>query len=73
MIEVHKRVGGPKPAVQFLPRDDFTGMLEEHGQNLEWLFLKPDFDAIAAKLTGAQVGFKGSEADNVMDRIFGHL
>jgi hypothetical protein len=73
MIEIYKRVGGPKPAAQFLPRNDFTGTLEEHGQNPERLLLKPDFDAIAAKLTGAKVGFKGSEADDIMDRILGHL
>src|SRR5882724_3483559 len=69
MIEVYKGIGRPKPAVHFLPGNNFTGTLKEHGQNLERLLLKPDSDAIAAKLTGAKVCFKGSKADDMRDRI----
>ena len=72
MIEVYKGVGWPKTAVQFLSRNDFTRTLKEHGQDLERLILKPYFDAIAAKLPSTQVGFKGSEADDIRDRILGH-
>jgi len=62
MIEVYKGISRPKNGCAIPPRNDFTGALESHGQNLERLLLKPYFDAIAAKLTGAKVGFKGSEA-----------
>ena len=73
VIKVHKGVGRPKTAVQLLSRNDFTRTLKEHGQDLERLLLKPYFDAIAAKLPSTQVGFKGSKADDIRDRILGHL
>jgi hypothetical protein len=73
VVEVHKGVGRPKTAVQFLSRNDFTRTLQEHGQDLERLLLKPYFDAIAAKLSSTQVGFKGSKADEIRNRILGHL
>jgi hypothetical protein len=40
VVEIYKRVGGPKPGLQFLASDDLAGALEEEGQNLKWLVLE---------------------------------
>jgi hypothetical protein len=47
-------------------------MFEEHGKNLEGLFLEADLDAVAAQLSRAKVYLKDSKADNVCG-IFWHL
>ena len=64
MIEIDERIRRPESLLELLTRDDFAGSFQQRKKNLEGLFLKPDARSVAAQLAGAQVHFKGSEADH---------
>ena len=49
--------------MQLLPRHDLTGILNQHGQDLNGLIGNSDFDSVAAQLTGAQIQLKRTKAD----------
>ncbi|HWI69760.1 MAG TPA: hypothetical protein VNS88_15530, partial [Nitrospiraceae bacterium] len=58
MVEIDIGVGRPKVVAQFLPRDDLARAFKQLGEYLKRLLLQLDLDAIAAKLSGAQVELK---------------
>jgi hypothetical protein len=49
-IEVDKGVRRPKFLAKFFPRDDIARVLHQESQNLEWLFLEFNANAVFAKL-----------------------
>jgi hypothetical protein len=49
VIEVDKGVARPQAVAQFVAGNYLTWLFEEHGQNLEGLFGKPDAKAILTK------------------------
>jgi len=42
VIEIHESVCGPELFLNFLASDDLAGVLKQHRQDLEGLFLKPN-------------------------------
>ncbi len=57
MVEIDIGVGRPKVVAQS-PRDDLARAFKQFGEYLKRLLLQLDLDAIAAKLSGAQVELK---------------
>jgi hypothetical protein len=72
VVEIHKCVSRPEPAVQLFPGNDFTGTFEEHGQDLEGLLLESHLNTIPAELTGTEIHFEDAEADNAVSPIAKH-
>jgi hypothetical protein len=64
VIEVHKRVGGPKLLANLLTRYQLARTFEEHDQQLEGLGLQPDSFAILCQLPGMQVCFVSAESES---------
>lgn len=64
LVEVNEGVGRPDLSLNFLTRDDFSGMLKENTKHLEWLVLQFYPDAVFTNLTRPQFNFKRSESDN---------
>jgi hypothetical protein len=61
VVEIHKSVCGPKVFLKFLASYDLAGMLKEHRQNLEGLFLKPNSQAVLAQLACLKIQFEYPE------------
>jgi hypothetical protein len=72
VVEIHKCINRPEPAAQFFPGNDFPGMLEEHGQDLERLLLESHLDAVPAELTGTEIHFEDAEADDAVSPVLWH-
>ena len=52
MIEVNKSIDGPQAGPQLFACDDLSRMLQQHGENLEGLLLKPSyFGPVASQLS----------------------
>ena len=62
VVEVDESVGLPEAGAQVVAGNDLAGGLEEEGQDLEGLLLEFDAQAVAAKLSGAQVELEYAEA-----------
>jgi hypothetical protein len=73
MIEIHESIGRPQASPKVFPGDDFTGTLEEHGQDLKGLLLEANLETVSAKLASAKVYLKGSKADSSVYTIPWHL
>lgn len=52
MVEVDKGISRPQPVAQFVAGNCLARLFEEHCQNLEWLFGKPDAKAMLTKFAG---------------------
>src|SRR5260370_12542220 len=55
VVEIHESVRGPEFFLKFLASYDFAGVLKQHRQELEGLFLKADSHAVLAQFTGAKI------------------
>ncbi len=79
MIEIHNRVVGPEFPLDFLAGYDLASPLDQHSQNLEWLFPKKDLAATIyrperAQFAGTKVKLKLSESDATCEILcHGHL
>ena len=62
MIEIDEGISGPDLFAQIFSRHDLTGILQQGGEDLKRLFLKPDASAVFAQLSGSQVDFKNAKA-----------
>ena len=71
MIEVHDRLR-PKSFAKFLPDHQFSRFFQQHGQQLEWLFLQPDPFAKLREFTGSKVGFENPKLETP-ERLYGLL
>jgi hypothetical protein len=47
--------------VQFLPGDQRSRLLQQHGQQLEWLILQSDAPAKLRQFAGSKISFENSE------------
>ena len=52
---------GQSALLQFLAADDLAGVLEQHREHLEGLFLKPDAQTVLAQLAGAKIQLEDPE------------
>jgi len=55
VIEINERIALPQSIAKFFAADDFAGMLEQHSQNLAWLVLQLDLDALLPEFGRAKV------------------
>jgi hypothetical protein len=63
VVEIHKSVRGPEFFLKFLAGYDLAGMLHEHRQDLEWLFLKAKSKAVLAQFAGAKIQLENPKAE----------
>jgi hypothetical protein len=76
VIEIHESVRGPNFSLELLASDDLAGMVEQHNENLQWLFLEADAEAVFAQFTGAKVQFKNPKPEasaNLMVFLHGEV
>jgi hypothetical protein len=64
VVEIDEGVGWPESAAQFFSRNYLAGMLDQHVQDLERLFLELQLDSILAQLARRNVYLEGSETQN---------
>ena len=64
VVEVHKGVRRPQLLAKLFARNHFTGSLQQHAENFEWLPVELNSHPALAELTGAQVYLKHSKSDN---------
>src|SRR6185503_8148644 len=67
LIEGDINIGRPDLLLQLLPRDHFTGVLNQHGKYSKRLVLQLDLHAGLMQLSGLQVELKYAESDLVGD------
>jgi hypothetical protein len=63
VFEIYERVGRPELGLQFLTRQQFAGLFEEHGEDLKRTPCEADLVPMLAQLAGAQINVIGAEAD----------
>jgi len=77
MVEIHDGVVGPKLFLDFLTGYDLAPALNQHLQDLEWLFpekvLAAIFGSNRGQFTRMEVKFKRSEPDATWAVIPGHF
>src|ERR1700675_3435270 len=55
VVEIHKGICGPECFLKFFASYDLAGVLKQHGQDLEGLFLKANSQAVLAQFAGAKI------------------
>src|SRR6266849_2926112 len=55
VVEIHESVRGPESSLKFLASYDLAGVLKQHRQKLEGLFLKANCQAVLAQFAGAKI------------------
>ena len=63
LVEIDERIRGPQSLLQFIPRDQLPGMLQQNVENLKRLSLKRPSVAVAAELCGFEVESELAEAN----------
>jgi hypothetical protein len=63
MIEVDEGVGGPEPALQLVPGHYLAGTFQQHGKNLERLFLQSDPGPVTFQLSSLEIYFEDAKLD----------
>jgi hypothetical protein len=63
VVEVHEGVCGPELFLKFLACDYLAGVLEQHNQDAEGLFLEPDSEPVLAQFASAKIQFENSEKE----------
>src|SRR5579862_3275683 len=64
MIEVDESVGGPQPALQFMPADHLSRPREQQSENLEGLFLQFYPGAVSAEFSGLLIDLEDPKLDH---------
>jgi|SRR5580692_7227291 hypothetical protein len=64
MVKIHESVRGPEFFLKLLPGYDLAGMLKQHRQDLEWLFLKANSKAMLAQFASAKIQFEYRKAES---------
>ena len=64
VVEVYGGVFAPETELEFFTRDDFSGVLEEGGQDFEGLALNLDSFASLPEFTALKVGFEEAERNS---------
>jgi hypothetical protein len=72
IVKVDERVARPQLGPQFITADHFSGTLQEQGEDLKRLDLKPDLLSVLEELTGPQIDHEILEARHVRGGRGGH-
>ncbi|SPF48845.1 hypothetical protein SBA4_40010 [Candidatus Sulfopaludibacter sp. SbA4] len=63
VIELHLGIIGPQTPPDLLAQNHLAGALQQHQEDLHWLFAQFDAYAVFAQLTGSNIQFEGVEAE----------
>ena len=63
VLELDDGPVGPESVMQFLPRNHFAGVLQQHRQDLDGLIGKPDLDSVSTKLSRSQIQLERAKAE----------
>jgi hypothetical protein len=63
VVEIHERLRGPEFLLKFLATDDLAGVLEQHRQDPEGLFLEPDSQAALAQFASTKIHFENPKTE----------
>ena len=55
LLIVHERAVRPKPPLEFLAWNNLAGLLQQHRQDLDWLFLHFQTDAVFGELASLKI------------------
>jgi hypothetical protein len=69
VVELDDRAIRPDAIADFLPRHHFSGMLEQHEENLERLFLQTNAPSALAQFARADVQLKPAKADSLCGNV----
>jgi len=61
VVEIDESVLGPEFFLKFLASYDLSGVLQQHRQYLEGLFLKANSQAVLAQFAGSKIEFENSK------------
>jgi hypothetical protein len=64
VIKVHEGISWPEPEPQLFARDYLTGLLEQHGEDLEGLPMQLDPQSVLSQFAGPKVYFEGAKTEN---------
>jgi hypothetical protein len=67
MVEIYERVRGPESFLELLASYDLAGMLDEHRQDLERLFLKANAQAAPPQFASTKIQFEDPESEPPAD------
>ena len=73
MVEVDKCTVWPKALANLSPRNQVSGLLQQHDQDIERLPLQRHTATLLAELSGALICFENAEAEELFLRTFLHL
>src|ERR1700733_1431773 len=73
VVEVAKGIAWPDALLQFLARDNRTGLLQQRRQDLQRLVLKPDACSSFAQLARTQIEFEDPKSDRGIRSWLFHL
>jgi hypothetical protein len=60
MVEIHKGICGPELLLQVLTTYYLSSVLDKHSQELKWLLLDSDLDAVLSEFVGCRLREGGS-------------
>lgn len=66
VVELDEGVGGPKSLTNLFSGNQFAGALEQHGEDLERLFLQPDSQSVFGQDELFKINFKPSKFNHVV-------
>ena len=72
VIEVHERIFAPKPQPHLLARHQFRRSFQQHHQNLKWLRVQPDPNALFTQLSSSLAYLKRAETKHAICCLLRH-
>jgi hypothetical protein len=63
MVEIHKGICGPELLLQVLTTYYLSSVLDKHGQELKWLLLDSDLDAVLSEFPCVEVHLEDTKAE----------
>src|SRR5262249_46938977 len=73
VLEIDKSSFGPQLAAEFVARQQFAGLAQQHEENVEGLVLKANPQAVLPQLAGADVERKSSKPEPLPNRRHGSV
>ncbi len=76
VVEIHESVCGPEFFLEFLAGYDLAGVLKQHRQDLEGLFLKANSQAVLAQFASTKIHFENPKTEppaNLMVFLHGEM
>jgi len=73
VVEIHESVRGPEFLLKLFASYDLAGVLKQHRQELEGLFLKANSEAVLPQFAGAKIQFENPKTKPpVQVKVFLH-